>query len=199
MRGAKTPAVSDYLAVGTVSAVLLAFEILLLRIFSYSQWHHFASMAVALALLGFGAAGTALALLGPRAVALGDRLFISGMLIGAGGMIASFLLPYLITVRPLFAVWDLGELSKLLLLDFVAFIPFFGMALCIGQVFMRWPESTPRLYAANLLGSGLGIGVAVVLLGMVYLETAWLIILWVLLSAAAGYGLFQSRARNLLG
>lgn len=197
MREAKTPAIADYLAVGTVSAALLAFEILLLRLFCYSQWHHFASIAIALALLGFGAAGTFLALLGPRAVGLGDRLFVTGMLIGAGGITASFLLPYLIIVRPLFAVWDLGELSKLILLDFVAFIPFFGMALCIGQVFMRWPESIPRLYAVNLVGSGFGSVAAAVLLSVMHLEYALLTILLALLMTAAGFGLFQGREKKL--
>lgn len=197
MRGGKTPAVPDYLAVGNISATVLAFEILLLRVFSYSQWNHFASMAVALALLGFGAAGTLLAVLGTRAVRLGDRLFVIGILIGAGGMVTAFLLPHLLTVRPLFAVWDIGELGKLLLLDFVAFIPFFGMALSIGQVFMRWPESTSRLYAANLLGSGLGSLAAVVLLSTLFLETALLALPLGILITGAAFGLYQHRTRKL--
>ena len=46
-----------------LSASTLAFEINLTRLFSVSQFYHFAFMAVSIALLGFGASGTFLALL----------------------------------------------------------------------------------------------------------------------------------------
>ena len=51
-----------------LSAATLAFEILLLRLFEFSHWHYFAGFAIALALLGLGAAGTTLALLGAGVV-----------------------------------------------------------------------------------------------------------------------------------
>lgn len=47
--------------VALVSAAALLLQIVLTRIFSVVQWHHFAFMAVGLGLLGFGASGTALA------------------------------------------------------------------------------------------------------------------------------------------
>ncbi|MGC9453022.1 MAG: hypothetical protein ACP5I4_16420 [Oceanipulchritudo sp.] len=174
MSAKKGPRPSDYLALGFVSGGALAYEILLLRVFSFSQWHHFASLAVSLALLGFGTAGTLLTLLGKRAVRMGDRLFMSGLLLTSGGMLLASQLPRFISVRPLFAVWDSSELGKLLLLDFAAFLPFFGAALCVGQVFMRWPESTRRLYGVNLLGSGLGAMAAALLLSCLLLESALL-------------------------
>ena len=129
-----------YTTLGLISATALAYEILLLRVFSFSQWHHFASLAVALALLGFGASGTVLTLLKERAIIWGDRLFLGGLLIGAFGMIATFWIGQWISVRPLFALWDASEFGKLLVVDFACFIPFFGFALCIGQVFARWPQ-----------------------------------------------------------
>ena len=45
-----------------LSAATLMFEITLTRLFSVSQFYHFAFMIVSLALLGFGASGTWLAL-----------------------------------------------------------------------------------------------------------------------------------------
>ena len=42
-----------------LSASSLAFEIVLTRIFSVGQFYHFAFMIVSLALLGYGASGTA--------------------------------------------------------------------------------------------------------------------------------------------
>ncbi len=195
MKPPQAPGPSLYLTLALVSAGGLAYEILLLRVFSYSQWHHFASLAVSLALLGFGAAGTLLAVLGRRAVRWGDGFFLAGLLIGALGMIAAYLLPQAITVRPLFAVWDYRELGKLLLLDFVSFVPFFGLALCIGQVFIRWPEHTPRLYAANLLGSGLGSLAATLLLSVVPLETALLLVPLAVLAAGGAFALFRPGLR----
>jgi hypothetical protein len=44
-----------------LSAATLAFEINLTRLFSVAQFYHFAFMIVSVALLGFGASGTALA------------------------------------------------------------------------------------------------------------------------------------------
>lgn len=172
MKAGDGPGPVVYGTVALISAITLAYEILLLRVFSFSQWHHFASLAVALALLGFGASGTALTLLGERVNRWGDRLFLGGLLLGALGMVMAFWTGQWIAVRPLFAVWDYRELGKLLLVDFASFVPFFGFALAIGHVFIRWPEATSRLYAANLLGAGAGSLAAGLLLSTLYLETA---------------------------
>ncbi|MGH7545789.1 MAG: hypothetical protein ACREKI_06360, partial [Gemmatimonadota bacterium] len=53
-------------SVALVSAALLGFEVLWLRLFAIQHYYHFAYMAVGVALLGLGASGTALALLGER-------------------------------------------------------------------------------------------------------------------------------------
>ena len=46
-----------YLATGFISASAIAYEILLMRLLSIVQWHHFAHMIISLALLGYGASG----------------------------------------------------------------------------------------------------------------------------------------------
>ena len=50
------------IAIGLLSLALLAFQLHLMQILSIVQWHHCGSMVVSVALLGFGAGGTALAL-----------------------------------------------------------------------------------------------------------------------------------------
>ena len=52
------------------SATALAYEILLVRLFSISYWHHYAYMIISLALLGFGASGAFLAICQRRLLAL---------------------------------------------------------------------------------------------------------------------------------
>ncbi|MCH8809347.1 MAG: hypothetical protein IH993_05875, partial [Proteobacteria bacterium] len=49
-------------AISLVSAGAIGYEILLMRLYSIGQWHHFAYMIISIALLGFGASGTFLAL-----------------------------------------------------------------------------------------------------------------------------------------
>ena len=53
-------------AVAVLSAATLGYEILLTRLFSIVQWHHFAFLVISVALLGFGASGTFLLVLGDR-------------------------------------------------------------------------------------------------------------------------------------
>ena len=53
-------------AIGLMSASALAYEILLMRIFAIVHWHHLVAIAISLALLGYGASGTFLALMGAR-------------------------------------------------------------------------------------------------------------------------------------
>ncbi len=45
-----------------VSAGAIGYELLLMRVLSIVQWHHFAYMIISLALLGYGASGTFIAL-----------------------------------------------------------------------------------------------------------------------------------------
>ena len=54
-----------YLGLALLSAAALAFEVTLTRLFSVTQWYHFAFLAVSVALLGYGASGTLLSLV-PR-------------------------------------------------------------------------------------------------------------------------------------
>ena len=49
-------------AIGLLSAASIAFQLSLMQILSLVQWHHFAYMVISVALLGFGAAGTCIAL-----------------------------------------------------------------------------------------------------------------------------------------
>ncbi|MGD8623657.1 MAG: hypothetical protein PVJ34_03900, partial [Anaerolineae bacterium] len=59
------PGLRSYLGLALLSAAALAFEVTLTRLFSVTQWYHFAFLAVSVALLGYGASGTALSLV-PR-------------------------------------------------------------------------------------------------------------------------------------
>jgi hypothetical protein len=53
-----------YLSVGLLAASIIAFQLTLMQLLSIMQWSHFAYMVISVALLGFGASGTMLALTG---------------------------------------------------------------------------------------------------------------------------------------
>src|SRR5438105_2775139 len=133
-----------------LSAAMLAFEVLLLRLFEFSHWHYFAGLAIALALLGLGAAGTTLALFDAVAQRWGDGWFLGGLLTAALGLYGVLGLHAHIALRPVFAAWDAGELGKLLLVDIAGFVPFYSAGLSIAQVLVSWPRHAGRLYAVNL-------------------------------------------------
>ena len=51
-----------FLATLLISTAAIGYEILLMRVLSIVQWHHFAYMIISLALLGYGASGTFIAI-----------------------------------------------------------------------------------------------------------------------------------------
>src|SRR5215510_10102692 len=78
------------LAVALVSAGALAFEVLLTRLFSIIQWHHFAYMVISIALLGYGASGAFLAVTGNRLGRHVGAAFATGAILFAASTVASF-------------------------------------------------------------------------------------------------------------
>jgi len=187
------PGATHLLAVAALSAAVLAFEVLLLRLFEFSHWHHFAGFAIALALLGLGAAGTVLALLGERPIRAGDRWFLAASLATVLAFLLVLVLQSRVAVRPLFAAWDANELARLLLVDLAAFLPFFCAGLAIGQVFPRWPRFPGRLYSANLIGSALGSLGASGLLVFMAIEAAIALVAALLALAAVAMALATRR------
>jgi hypothetical protein len=159
-----------HLALGLLSVAVIAFQLALMQILSITQWHHFAYMVISTALLGFGASGTVIALarkwLLERMEGLLPLLLFAGAASMAAVVSASQTVfggfdSYLLFFEP-------GQLWRLLLANLLFAVPFFLSALVIGLIFVRHIERIGTLYFANLLGSGLGGIVGVVLLGLVF-------------------------------
>ncbi len=151
-----------YTSLFLLSAATLAFEITLTRIFSVAQFYHFAFMVVSLALLGFGASGTLLALfphLKEHDPARTLPLLSWGFALGAIGSYALTLAVPFDSFR-IALDWRQGVV---LALHYVALaIPFFCSGLATGSLLAARPEKANRTYAANLTGSAVGCLLAVV-------------------------------------
>ena len=156
-----------YLAVGLLSAAALAYEVLLTRLFAIIQWHHFAYMRISVAMLGWGAAGTLVAVLREPLLRRHRPAFAAAAAMVGVSAVACFLLAQSIAFNPLEAVWDPRQFLRLGLIYLCLCVPFLSAAVALCLAFSRFGAEAPRLYAADIVGAGLGaLGVVVLLIAL---------------------------------
>lgn len=143
-------------SVALISGSALGLEILWMRLLSIAWWHHFAYMVISLALLGYGASGTFLTLV-RRALLSRFRgaYAASAALFGLGAPL-SFALARRVPFNPLEVVWNPGELFGLAAVYLLLAVPFFCAGTAVGLALARHTEGAGRVYAADLLGAGVG-------------------------------------------
>lgn len=173
------------LAVACISCAALGLEILLMRLFAVVQWHHFAYLAVTLALLGYGAAGTALALAGDRVRGRVPQLFAGAALLFGLSIPLAFLLAQQVPFNALEILWDARQWLWLALQSLLLLVPFFCAALCLCLVFSQFGAAAPRLYSADLWGSAAGAALALLLLFLLPPQRVLLLAAGLALAAAA--------------
>jgi spermine/spermidine synthase len=143
-------------AVALLSSAALACEILLMRLFSIIQWHHFAYMMISVALLGYGAAGTFVALAGGMLVRRYAQVFVAAATLFAISAIAGFLLAQRVGFNPLEMLWDPRQPLRLCAIYVLLFVPFFCAATAICLTFTRFGAAAARIYSADIVGAGVG-------------------------------------------
>ncbi|MCK5572183.1 MAG: hypothetical protein KAJ12_05460 [Bacteroidetes bacterium] len=155
-----------YLAVGLLSSSVIALQLFLMQLLSLSQWHHFAALVISVALLGFGASGTYIALFRGYLVPRSDRLIPWSMLVSGVAMAVSLSVTQLEILRfdSLRVFVEGAQLVSVAATCLVLFIPFFFAALAIGLVFVRDTERAGSIYFANMVGSGCGGLIAILLM-----------------------------------
>jgi len=152
-------------AIALLSASALAYEVLLLRLFSIIQWHHFAYMIISLALLGYAFSGTFLALLGGWAERGFTALFAANAALFGVSSAAGFLIAQIVPFNPLELMWGPAQWLRMAAIYLLLSVPFVFAATGIGLCFLRFRKRMGRVYASDLLGAGGGaIGVVVLLL-----------------------------------
>lgn len=149
-----------------LSTATLLFEINLTRLFSVSQFYHFAFMIVSLALLGFGVSGAVLALFSSRNGSnLGsyqarfDRIerLLSCLALGFSlSNVGSLVLVILFPFDSFSIAWDRRQVWILAFHYLALATPFFCSGAAVGLLLASRPRETPQIYFVNLLGSALG-------------------------------------------
>lgn len=161
---ARLPARVPPLAVALIAGAGLGYEVLLLRLFAIAEWHHFAALVISLALLGFGVAGSTLALANDRLTPLAR----SGFTLAAVGFSVAaplcWALSQAIPFNALAVLWEPVQ-AAWLAAEFLVLMPaFFCVAAAITFAFAAEPARSARTYGADLVGAGLGSAAAVGLL-----------------------------------
>ena len=151
-RSTRIPAVSILL----VSASALAYEVLLMRLYSIIQWHHFAYMIISLALLGYGVSGTFLSITQKKLVNhYYTAYFVNSLLLGIF-IPLSFVGAQSINFNPEELFWDWSSFLRLLFIYLCLALPFFFAANCIALSFIRFAGSIAKIYSIDLVGAGFG-------------------------------------------
>ena len=187
-----------HVAIGLISAAIIAFQLVLMQILSYVQWYHFAYMIISIALLGFGAAGTFLTIFRKNLLQNYSRLFPLLLLITA------ILMPIVVitasseTVRfdSLLIFQDFRYAGRLIATYFIFFLPFFTGALTIGMSFLKFAGQIGKIYFSNLVGSGIGGIIALLLMQFILPEQLTLLVS--VIALAGGFVSFPKNAGKLL-
>jgi hypothetical protein len=158
------------ISVAALAAATLLLESTLTRFLAVAQYYHFAFLVVSLALLGFGASGSILALL-PRLYSV--RQSSSGVVERLGRNILPFaglafaistgLAYYVVNFIPFDSysiAWESRQIVYFVIYYLVLTLPFLFSGLGIGAALAASTGRSHIVYAANLIGSGLGAALA---------------------------------------
>lgn len=154
------------IAIGFLSAATLLFETGLTRYLAVAQFYHFAFLVISLALLGFGASGTLIAVF-PRIKEYPLERTLAWIGIGMAGCIwASFLVVEWLPFDSYSIAWERRQLLFFLIYYFAISLPFLVSGLGLGTALAVVEKGHHRIYAANLAGSGLGVLLAPSIMGL---------------------------------
>lgn len=152
-RGADRPPLA---AIAMLSAAALGYEILLMRLFSIIQWHHFAYMMISVALLGYGAAGSFVALARRRLLGHYGQVVVAGAALFGVLAVAGFLLAQRLAFNPLELLWDPLQPLRLVAVYGLLLPPLFCAATVLCLTFTRFGGDAPRVYSFDIIGAGAG-------------------------------------------
>lgn len=155
----RRPPLTALAGVALVSAAAIATQIALTRIYAITLWHHFAYLVVGLALLGLGVAGAWLAARGGAVLAdEGEptEVLARRARYAAVASLVALLLSMVIRPNALMLLRDVGVAFALAAMVALSTVPFVGAGAVIGTALAVWPGRAGRVYAADLVGGGLG-------------------------------------------
>ncbi len=154
------------LAVALVSSGMLACEILLVRVFAIEYFHHFAYLAVGIAMLGFGAGGTLMALLPGVDKERLHRWLAWSLGLSPVALIVGPALALRIPLDPTQLAWDPAQWPLVGMTELSLALPFCVGGISILLALASESERPGGIYAASFIGAGGGTVAAIFALGV---------------------------------
>ncbi len=143
-----------YLAVGLLSAAMIAAQVSIMRVFAIGSWAHFGSLVIAIAMAGFGLA-SAIMCVGRDHFQRQAGNWAAGALLGFGPLlIIGNQGAQALGFNPIFLAADSMQFWLLLGVVGCYFLPFLSAALFLGSAFLIGADRFGRVYFADLLGAG---------------------------------------------
>lgn len=147
-----------------VAFTLLSFELVVTRLFSVILWNHFAFLAISVALFGLGAAGIIVHALpgwfnAGRAI---QQIRASSLLLA----LALWAVVPALCALPIRMDFTRQMLSYLSVVFALTALPFAIGGVAITLALKHWPRHTNRIYAFDLVGSGVGCLAVILLLDL---------------------------------
>jgi len=148
------PSAATHLGVFLVAMATLMYQVLLTRIFSVSMWYHFGFIAISLTMFGM-TVGALIVYQKPRWFSSDDidRRLTESAVVFAVTIVLSFLahlsIPFITKPSLVFVV-------GIALTYVILAVPFVASGVCLTLALTRMPESLGSLYAADLVGAGVG-------------------------------------------
>jgi hypothetical protein len=167
-----------------LSAAALAYEVLMIRMFSIVHWHHFAFMIISIALLGYGASGSFITVFRRWLLSNYERVFIGNILLFSLSSLVCFIAVQHLPFNSLEILWDSSQWQRLLLSYLLLTLPFFFVANAIALTIMFFHKRIALVYGVDLVGAGCG-ALSVMLLLQVFSPGELLRVL-AIMGAAAG-------------
>jgi hypothetical protein len=187
--------IAPYLEVFAIAYAVILLEISFTRVFSFKLYYYFTYLVIGIALLGVGTGGVIVTLFRRvRAVPM-YRLLAACCLLAS----LSIIIGYEVVARTPLSAFGLlggfGEYPRLLAITASVFVPFLVTGVALAAVFAANPGRINSLYAADLVGAGLGCALCIPL--MYLLTPPGCILLAALVLAVAGFHAASKAGRVL--
>lgn len=158
------------------SITILAFEIHFIRLMAIKEWQNYTSMIISMALLGYGTSGTLITLFNYKINKNIDILNLFFSIIYFFSVLISIVLYCMIPFNPFEVLWNFKQIFFLFLHFIILILPFISGSFLIGIHFLG-KSKTSFIYFLNLLGSGLGTLLSLILLNFFHPYHSLLIII----------------------
>lgn len=155
-----------YVEVFAVALAAIILEISYTRIFSFKCYYYFTYLVIGLSLLGLGTGGVLVAISSRVRSAKPLHTVAVCALVGSLAVIAGYFVIAQIQLNAFILTEDWRELVKLVVVSSALFTPFLAVGVVLATIFGSSTHAIDRLYAADLVGAGIGCAVAVPLISV---------------------------------